>query len=265
MTAAGDDQAIAPAEVAEPTDGDGLDAIAAQFGKTREEVEFILANVNLRQSTDFRQQDNNHNAGTDRGAQALNSSVAENKATRGIFVAADGSIVGGNHAHKELTEQGVVSRWIEVQSNGDIGVATKRTDWESANTAEALKAAIADNRSAILNFAWDEEAFEENIEIIESGGLQLSPAIMTQGEVDDILGMATELSPEDDPTEDSDEIPITVQKGQSSSGSSSEYLKFGSHSVQLTEEELNMLNVRLEAYSEENGSHFGFVRSLLNG
>jgi len=60
-------------------------------------------------------------------------------------------------------------------------------------------------------------------------------------------------------------IPIESDGDDASPGSSLNYLKFGKHSVPMDDDEMHVLEERLSAYQEQNGSSFGFIRTIIDG
>ena len=124
----------------------------------------------------------NTNQGQERGKAALDDSLQKSGFHRGIVVAKDDQVVNGNHAYQSASELGVVKSWIEIEVEGDVGVVTKRLDWETAQDPKAIVAAIADNRVSELNFSIDTEAFQQALDVLAEAGLELPDTLYTEAE-----------------------------------------------------------------------------------
>jgi len=153
----------------------------------------------------------NTNRGQERGKAALDKSLAQSGFHRGIVVAKDGTVVNGNHAYESASEQEVVKAWIEVEVEGDVGVATKRIDWDGADDPAAILAAIADNRVSELNFALDPEMFAASLEKLEVAEIDLPKEFYTPAEIDFQLNPVDEEE-EEEPEDvlDADRYPLAI-------------------------------------------------------
>jgi len=129
----------------------------------------------------------NTNKGTPRGDNAVRSSLRETGWGRGALVASNGEIVAGNHSVCSAEEEGIVSAWIEVETDGEVGVITKRTDWDSAQVPQAVKAAILDNRTNELNFLPDIEEMQAAIESLQNTDYEIQALYYTDGELEQML------------------------------------------------------------------------------
>ena len=70
---------------------------------------------------------------------------------------------------------------------GDVGVVTKRLDWETAQDPKAIVAAIADNRVSELNFSIDTEAFQQALDVLAEAGLELPDTLYTEAELNETI------------------------------------------------------------------------------
>ena len=129
----------------------------------------------------------NTNQGQERGKAALDDSLQKSGFHRGIVVAKDDQVVNGNHAYQSASELGVVKSWIEIEVEGDVGVVTKRLDWETAQDPKAIVAAIADNRVSELNFSIDTEAFQQALDVLAEAGLELPDTLYTEAELNETI------------------------------------------------------------------------------
>lgn len=153
--------------------------------------------VRLRKMESYRQNPGNTNQGTPRGDAAIRSSQAASGFHRGVAVAANDVVIAGNHSYQAATEEGVVEAWVEIESDGHVGVATKRADWDTQASPEAIRAAISDNRTQQLNFSPDLAALEESLESLTFAKTELPRTLYTESELDDILqGLGSESESE---------------------------------------------------------------------
>ena len=152
----------------------------------------------------------NTNQGQERGKAALDDSLQKSGFHRGIVVARDDQVVNGNHAYQSASELGVVKSWIEIEVEGDVGVVTKRLDWETAQDPKAIVAAIADNRVSELNFSIDTEAFQQALDVLAEVGLELPDTLYTEAELNETIAA---LGGDEDyqGLTDEDEIPDEEQ------------------------------------------------------
>ena len=122
--------------------------------------------VRVRSPEDYQPNPRNTNKGTERGNAAIDASMRDTGFHRGIFVADDGVVVGGNHAYESSVSNGIVTEFVEIEADGTIGVATRRTDWKTHRSKEARKAAIADNRTQQLNLDYNPDELKLELEEI---------------------------------------------------------------------------------------------------
>lgn len=135
----------------------------------------------------------NTNRGRERGNSAISKSLQETGLHRGIVAAGDGTVIAGNHAYQAAVADGVAKGWIEIElPDGSIGVVTKRGDWRSARDPEAIKAAFYDNRTNELNYEEDPRQLVANLEVLIAAGQSFAPELLTEEELQEILGNAAD-------------------------------------------------------------------------
>jgi hypothetical protein len=138
----------------------------------------------------------------ERGKAALDDSLRSSGLHRGIVVSSDDTVINGNHSYESASELGVAKAWVEIEVEGDIGVVTKRIDWESAQDPKAIMAAIEDNRSSELNYELDPDLFEESMKAIDLAGLEIPKTLFTAKEIDQIVGKLDGFFEEQDEEEE---------------------------------------------------------------
>lgn len=111
----------------------------------------------------FRRDPNNLNAGTERGKGVIKKSIEENGWGRPTFAAADGTIIGGNHA-MQVAEELSLPEPIVVHSDGTRPIIHVRDDIPNSEDPKAKKLAILDNRASQLNYAPSIAGIREVIE-----------------------------------------------------------------------------------------------------
>lgn len=99
----------------------------------------------------------NANAGTEEGEQLLKSSLEDLGAGRSILIDRNGVIIAGNKTAGQAAAAGIRDVLV-VETDGSQLVAVRRTDLDLRTDARAKRLALADNRVAQLDLAWDEEA-----------------------------------------------------------------------------------------------------------
>ena len=135
----------------------------------------------------------NANRGTERGTAAIRTSLGETGLHRSIVAARDGTVVAGNHAYQAAVEDGVAKGWVEVVlPDGAVGVVTRRSDWDSARDAGAIKAAYYDNRTNELNYDQDPQQLVADLEALQALGENFAATLLTEDELREILAMAAD-------------------------------------------------------------------------
>lgn len=169
--------------------------------------------VRIREANSYQANPENTNKGKDRGAKAIKLSLDSSGFHRGIVTAADDVVLNGNHAYKSA--QDVVSNWIEVETDGSIGVSTKRTDWKTHRDPEAVRAAILDNLTQKQNFELDIDQYLEDVDFLKEFDLEIESVFITDDELAELIGDDAESSSEegddDLPPEDLDMVTIKIR------------------------------------------------------
>ena len=106
---------------------------------------------------DLRQDNLNFNKGTYEGEVLIKKSLERFKAGRSVLIDKDNNIIAGNKTVQAAATMGMKVRVIET--TGDELVAVKRTDID-IDSKEGRELALADNRTAQINLAWDEQNLE---------------------------------------------------------------------------------------------------------
>ena len=103
--------------------------------------------------------DQNANAGTERGSGVLEHSLRTFGAGRSVLVDKENRIIAGNKTVETAAACGMMQAVI-VETRGDQIVGVKRTDID-LDSPEGRGLAIADNRAGELNLAWNQEVLAE--------------------------------------------------------------------------------------------------------
>ena len=111
----------------------------------------------------------NANRGTPRGRDALAQSLRDYGAGRAVLIDRHGTVIAGSKTVAEAQAQGVGLRVVE--SDGTELIAVQRRDLDLATDARAQALAVADNRVAELDLAWDEATLRD----LHAAGVDLSP------------------------------------------------------------------------------------------
>ena len=130
----------------------------------------------------------NFNKGTYEGEVLIKKSLERFKAGRSILIDKDDNIIAGNKTAQAAAAMGLKVRVIET--TGDELVAVKRTDVD-LDSKEGRELALADNRTAQINLAWD----TQNLDAAElqfgldasEFGLKMTdnePTAASKGEID---------------------------------------------------------------------------------
>jgi len=97
--------------------------------------------------SDFRNDPNNANEGTQRGHRIIEHSLSNRGAGRSGLAASDGTIIAGNQTFQKITELGFKIK--PVHTTGDEWVVVIRDDIE-AGSDDAKLLALEDNRAAMV-------------------------------------------------------------------------------------------------------------------
>lgn len=134
----------------------------------------------------------NANRGTDRGRTALAHSLQANGAGRSIVIDKHGRIIGGHKTVEQARKMGLPI--TVVPTTGDVLVAVQRLDLDVLNDPRARALALADNRVAELDLAWDPAVLQQ----LHAQGVALD-TLWTQAEFAKLLGsISTAGSTEED-------------------------------------------------------------------
>lgn len=106
---------------------------------------------------ELRQDNLNFNKGTYEGEVLIKKSLERFKAGRSVLIDNDNNIIAGNKTVQAAATMGMKVRVIKT--TGDELVAVKRTDID-IDSKEGRELALADNRTAQINLAWDEPNLE---------------------------------------------------------------------------------------------------------
>lgn len=137
---------------------------------------------------ELRQDNLNFNKGTYEGEVLIKKSLERFKAGRSVLIDKDNNIIAGNKTVQAAATMGMKVRVIET--TGDELVAVKRTDID-IDSKEGRELALADNRTAQINLAWDEPNLE--VAALQFGldasdfGLEMTdnePTAESKGEID---------------------------------------------------------------------------------
>ena len=137
---------------------------------------------------ELRQDTLNFNKGTYEGEVLIKKSLERFKAGRSVLIDKNNNIIAGNKTVSAAATMGMKVRVIET--TGDELVAVKRTDID-LDSKEGRELALADNRTAQINLAWDEPNLE--VAALQFGldasdfGLELTdnePTAESKGEID---------------------------------------------------------------------------------
>ena len=137
---------------------------------------------------ELRQDNLNFNKGTYEGEVLIKKSLERFKAGRSVLIDKDNNIIAGNKTVQAAATIGMKVRVIET--TGDELVAVKRTDID-IDSKEGRELALADNRTAQINLAWDEPNLE--VAALQFGldasdfGLEMTdnePTAESKGEID---------------------------------------------------------------------------------
>jgi len=106
--------------------------------------------------SDFRQQAMNANKHTERGMKALEASMNEIGYTAPMIAAADGEIIAGSARHETAANVfGADVEPVVVESDGKRPIVVVRTDIKNAETREAKRIGLLDNRVQEMDLSFD--------------------------------------------------------------------------------------------------------------
>lgn len=103
--------------------------------------------------------DRNANQGTGLGKELLQNSISKYGVGRGVLADKNLKLIAGNHAVKEMMEQGV-EQVIVIPTDGKTLVVTQRVDIDK-DSKEGHELALADNRVTQANLQFDMSVIRE--------------------------------------------------------------------------------------------------------
>ena len=118
--------------------------------------------------SEFRKQSRNANKHTQRGLTMLEQSIKEGGFIGAITAAADGEVFDGSARLDTVSGMGDP---IVIDADGTRPIIVRRIDIPSADDPKAKKLAIAANRVAEIDLAWDTEILLELNDEIDLEGL----------------------------------------------------------------------------------------------
>jgi hypothetical protein len=122
----------------------------------------------LQSLSDLTPDPHNANRGTPRGLDALDRSLREFGAGRGVLIDRAGRIIAGNKTAERARRLGLPLRVI--QTDGRQLIAVQRSDLDLTTDRAARDLAIADNRVGELDLDWDPNVLAQ----LQAEGLDLS-------------------------------------------------------------------------------------------
>jgi hypothetical protein len=122
----------------------------------------------------------NANRGTDRGREALATSLRAYGAGRAVLIDRHGCVIAGNKTVEQAKRLQIPLRVIKA--DGQHLIAVQRDDLDLATDPKARALAIADNRVGELDLEWDVEMLRQ----LHADGLDLS-AFWTDAEFADLF------------------------------------------------------------------------------
>lgn len=114
--------------------------------------------VTKKKLKDYQPNPENHNLGTERGAQMLEKSLNRYGAGRSLLADKDGMMIAGNQTLQAASDAGI-ENVIEVETDGKTLVVVKRTDLDldDPHDTSAIELGYMDNRSHEISFRLDVE------------------------------------------------------------------------------------------------------------
>ena len=153
-----------------------------------------MAEIKEAKISDLVFDDKNFNKHTEYGMSLIEKSIRNNGAGRSILIDKNNRIIAGNGVTEIAGQIGLEDVQI-VESDGSKIIAVKRTDID-LDSKQGREMALADNATASVDLAWDEEqiqfAEEEFGMVAEEWGVNLDFETegVTSGERDNTKGFA---------------------------------------------------------------------------
>jgi DNA modification methylase len=162
------------------------------------------APVPLHDVADLQPDPANANRGTARGRALLASSFRSCGAGRSILADRAGCVIAGNKVLEHAKTLGLPIR--VVPTTGDTLVVVQRTDLDLATDPRARELALADNRVAELDLAWDPTVLEQ----LRADGLDVA-TWWTEAEWEALVGAPLVADPAEDRV--IEPPPTTITRG----------------------------------------------------
>ena len=153
-----------------------------------------MAEIKEAKLSDLLFDDKNFNKHTEYGMSLIEKSIRNNGAGRSILIDKNNRIIAGNGVTEVAGQIGLEDVQI-VETDGSKIIAVKRTDID-LDSKQGREMALADNATASVDLAWDEEqiqfAEEEFGMVAEEWGVNLDFETegVTSGERDNTKGFA---------------------------------------------------------------------------
>lgn len=140
----------------------------------------------------------NPNAGTERGVQVIESSIAMGGAGRSMLSDKFGQMIAGSHTLEAFVNAGF-TKVIEVETDGTIPVVVRRMD-TAIDEPRGMMLQMADNRTTFVNYNEDAAVVGMMLfKLQERDAEEIKGTGYSKGEVDYILNrsiMQDEITPE---------------------------------------------------------------------
>lgn len=153
-----------------------------------------MAEIKEAKISDLVFDDKNFNKHTEYGMSLIEKSIRNNGAGRSILIDKNNRIIAGNGVTEIAGQIGLDDVQI-VESDGTKIIAVKRTDID-LDSKQGREMALADNATASVDLAWDEEQIQFAVEefgvVAEEWGVNLDFETegVTSGERDNTKGFA---------------------------------------------------------------------------
>lgn len=126
---------------------------------TPEQTEDTIHEIRRINIADLQFDDRNANQGTELGKELLQTSITKYGVGRGVLADKNLKLIAGNHAVKEMMDQGV-EQVIVIPTDGKTLVVTQRIDIDKDSKA-GHELALADNRVTQANLQFDMSIIRE--------------------------------------------------------------------------------------------------------
>jgi DNA modification methylase len=133
--------------------------------------------VKRRKLDEYKNDPQNANAGTERGAQMIEDSLESVGSGRSLLADGGDYLVAGNKT-RAAAERAGITEVIEVETEGEAIIVHKRRDWDllSPEDRRARLAAYLDNRSSQISMSWDANQIAADVMAGLDMGLMFDPS-----------------------------------------------------------------------------------------